>query len=192
MVSGAHAVGELARHGVPAGDAMPLGLAIARHGPRPAAEIAGLFEEWRAEGGKDARSFVAEAAARIEKGQGLAGMVDVFGESPDRLNAKGRDGKQQDQDDVADRDATKHGSGKGNGPGERADKAGAPARRPGQTLNLKCSTSPSWTRYSFPSTRMRPRSRAAASLPRATSSATGVTSALMKPRSKSLWMTPAA
>jgi len=128
VVSAAHAVGELARRGVPPADAMPLGLAIARHGARPPGEIVAVFEEWRAEGGKDARAFVAEAAARVDRGQGLDGMVDVFGESADRLNpgrGRGKD-KERDQDDVAGRDVGKNGSGKGNGPGERADKAGGP------------------------------------------------------------------
>jgi len=60
------------------------------------------------------------------------------------------------------------------------------------TLNLKCMTSPSCTTYSFPSTRMSPFSFTAASLPRRSRSSTCITSALMKPRSKSVWMTPAA
>ena len=60
------------------------------------------------------------------------------------------------------------------------------------TLNLKRITSPSWTTYSFPSSRSAPRERAAWKEPSSTMWSNDTTSALMKPRSKSLWITPAA
>ena len=53
-------------------------------------------------------------------------------------------------------------------------------------------TSPSRTTYSLPSMRSLALARQAASLPSLTRSSHQMTSALMKPRSKSVWMTPAA
>ncbi len=52
--------------------------------------------------------------------------------------------------------------------------------------------SPSCTSYSFPSERTRPASRAAFIEPHRTNSSYGRTSARINPRSKSLWITPAA
>src|SRR4029077_10160410 len=53
-------------------------------------------------------------------------------------------------------------------------------------------TSPSWTRYSRPSTRCLPAARRALIEPASTSSSTLVTSARMNFLMKSVWMTPAA
>src|SRR6266581_3246716 len=53
-------------------------------------------------------------------------------------------------------------------------------------------TSPSWTRYSRPSTRSLPAARSASIEPAATSSSTEVTSARMKCFSKSVWILEAA
>jgi hypothetical protein len=61
-----------------------------------------------------------------------------------------------------------------------------------QTLNLKCMTSPSRTTYSLPSMPILPTSRALASPPSFTKSSHQMTSALMKPFSKSVWMAAAA
>ena len=55
-----------------------------------------------------------------------------------------------------------------------------------QTLNLKCSTSPSRTRYSLPSSRSRPASRAPDSPLYLMKSSYAMVSARMKPRSKSV------
>jgi hypothetical protein len=121
VVSAAHVVGELARRGVPAEEAVPVGMAIARHGARPRGEIPALFDAWRAEGGKDANAFTAEAAYRIESGRKLDGLVDVFGESPDRVAADRKAGKDPDRGGLAGSDVGKHGADQGLGPGERAD-----------------------------------------------------------------------
>jgi integrase len=61
-----------------------------------------------------------------------------------------------------------------------------------QTLNLKCMTSPSRTTYSLPSIPSLPESRALASPPNLIKSSHQMTSALMKPFSKSVWMAAAA
>ena len=61
-----------------------------------------------------------------------------------------------------------------------------------QTLKRKCITSPSRTTYSLPSMASFPASRALLSPPSFTKSSHQMTSALMKPFSKSVWMTPAA
>jgi hypothetical protein len=71
----------------------------------------------------------------------------------------------------------------GRGPGRR---------RPGQTLNRKWMTSPSTTTYSLPSVRSHPLARAPAGRPTRSVARSETTSARMKPRSKSEWMTPAA
>ena len=52
--------------------------------------------------------------------------------------------------------------------------------------------SPSWTTYSFPSMPSLPAARQAASDLSSTKSSYLITSARMKPFSKSVWMTPAA
>jgi hypothetical protein len=121
VVSAAAVVGEPARRDVPRSDAMALGKAIARQGPRSPGEIASLFDAWRAEGGKDPHAFVSEAARRVESGRKLEGMVDVFGESSDRV-VNGRGPKDDaDGDGLAGSDVGKHGAEHGLGPGQRPD-----------------------------------------------------------------------
>lgn len=123
VVSAAQALGECNRRGVPVQDAMALGLAIARRGPRPAGEVAALLDAWRAEGGKDASAFVSEAARRVESGRKLEGMVDSFGETPDRVvvDRGARRGREQG---LADTDVGKHGAAQGLTPGERSESGG--------------------------------------------------------------------
>lgn len=116
LVSAAHAVGELARRGVPAGDSLGLGLAIARHGPLPPGEIPALFDAWRAEGGKDARAFTGEAARRIEQGKKLDGLVDVFAETPDRIERSG--GEKEHGRQGLGNDSARHGASSGVVPGK--------------------------------------------------------------------------
>src|SRR5439155_26113439 len=60
------------------------------------------------------------------------------------------------------------------------------------TLKRTCRISPSFTRYVFPSVRMTPSLFAFASLPALRSSCHPITSARMKPRSRSVWIAPAA
>jgi hypothetical protein len=123
VVSAALTVGELARREVPRDDAMSLGKAIARHGPRQPGEISSLFDAWRAEGGKDARAFVTEARRRVENGRELTGMVDPFGESPDRVVVD-RGVKDDDAaSGLAGSDVGKRGADHGVGPAERPDVA---------------------------------------------------------------------
>ena len=61
-----------------------------------------------------------------------------------------------------------------------------------QTLKRKLTMSPSFMTYSLPSLRTRPFAFAAAMVPQAFRSSKAMTSARMKPRSKSLWILPAA
>src|SRR5687768_16671879 len=75
---------------------------------------------------------------------------------------------------------------------DRHEAAVAPADETGQTLKRKWITSPSRTTYSLPSARILPADLQAASLPRPIKSSHQMTSALMKPRSKSVWILPAA
>jgi hypothetical protein len=124
VVSAAHAVGELARRGVPPAEAMPLGAAIARRGVRAPGEIPALFDAWREEGGRDARTFVGEAARRVDGGRKLDGMVDAFGESPDRVNVD-RHRRGPDRDGVAGSDG-KHGADEGIPPGQSRTDTGRP------------------------------------------------------------------
>src|SRR5690606_10956198 len=60
------------------------------------------------------------------------------------------------------------------------------------TLNLKCIISPSHTTYSLPSTDILPASLQACSEPYFRKSSYLITSARIKPFSKSVWITPAA
>ena len=60
------------------------------------------------------------------------------------------------------------------------------------TLNRKLTMSPSFITYSLPSLRTRPLALAAAMEPQAFMSSKAMTSARMKPRSKSVWILPAA
>ncbi len=123
VVSAAHVLGELVRRDVSASDAMPLGLAIARHGPSPGGEIPALFDAWRAEGGKDVHAFLDEAARRLDSGRKLDGMVDPFGLSPEHLVNDKAAGKDRDREGLAGSDVGKHGADQGLTPGERPDKA---------------------------------------------------------------------
>jgi hypothetical protein len=68
-VAAALAVGALARRGVPVGEALPLGRALARD-PAHAPEIPAAFDAWR---GGDARAFLADAERRVREGRPLAG-----------------------------------------------------------------------------------------------------------------------
>jgi hypothetical protein len=86
VIAAAHALGELARRGVPVDDSLPLGKALARRGGQAAPGLVAQFDAWRAEGGQAPRRFLEEVATRLDKGLGLEGMVDYFGESPDRLH----------------------------------------------------------------------------------------------------------
>lgn len=122
VVSAALVLGELAHRGVTPSEAMPLALAIARTGPRPPAEIPALFDSWRAEGGKDPRAFLAEAARRIESGRTLDRMVDVFGESPSRV-VRDREAAGKDREGLIGSDVGKRGADQGLGPAERPDAA---------------------------------------------------------------------
>ncbi|MFY3746116.1 hypothetical protein ACOQFB_19545 [Anaeromyxobacter sp. Red801] len=85
VVAAARTLGELARRGVPVRDALPLGAALAQRAPASAGEVAALYDAYRAEGGRDAAAFLAEAERRVEAGAALQGMVDTFGDSPDHL-----------------------------------------------------------------------------------------------------------
>jgi hypothetical protein len=125
VVSGAQVLAALSRQGVPLAQSMPLGLAIARKGPRSPGEISALFEVWRAEGGTDARGFVDEAARRIEHGRKLDDMVDLFGESPNRVVVERGADKDKDRQGLAGSDVGKHGADQGVGPAERPGKAGS-------------------------------------------------------------------
>jgi hypothetical protein len=114
VVAAAHALGELARRGVPPDDALPLARALA--GSRGVAgDPVAVFDAWRAEGGRDVPGFLAEATRRVESGGRLDGMVDYFGESADRLqhSRPGEGGERR-----ADPE-----KGKGLSPAERPDAA---------------------------------------------------------------------
>src|SRR5690606_37849785 len=74
----------------------------------------------------------------------------------------------------------------------RQERAKKDALEGHHTLNRKCITSPSFTTYSFPSTRSLPAALAPASPLYWMKSSKAITSARMKPFSKSLWITPAA
>jgi hypothetical protein len=124
VVSGAQVMSALSRQGVPVPQSMPLGLAIARKGPRPPGEIAALFESWRAEGGSDARGFVNEAARRVEQGRKLDDMVDLFGESPNHIVVDRGSDKDKDRQGLAGSDVGKHGADQGVGPAEPPGRAG--------------------------------------------------------------------
>jgi hypothetical protein len=123
VVSAALTVGELARRNVPHEEAMSLGTAIARRGPRPPGEISSLFDAWRAEGGKDPHAFLSEATRRVESGRKLDGMVDPFGESPDRVVIERGANKNVEGNGLAGSDVGKKGAEHGLGPAERSDSA---------------------------------------------------------------------
>jgi hypothetical protein len=93
VVAAARTLGELAQRGVPLSDAMPLALALAARPPVPAGEVATLYDAYRSEGGEDPRPFLEEATRRTATGVSLDGLVDHFGERPDRISRAGaRDG----------------------------------------------------------------------------------------------------
>ncbi len=85
VVAAARVLGDLSRRGVPDEAARPLGVAVARRGAGAARGLTGLYDAWRAEGGRDGAGFAGEAARRLEAGQALDGMVDWFAETDDRL-----------------------------------------------------------------------------------------------------------
>jgi hypothetical protein len=122
VVSAAVTVGELSRRDVPQAQAMSLGVAIARRGPRPPGEISSLFDAWRAEGGKDSNAFLSEATRRVERGSKLDGMVDPFAETPDRVVEHKTD-RDAPGNGLAGSDVGKHGADHGLGPAERSDSA---------------------------------------------------------------------
>jgi hypothetical protein len=70
---------------MPIADALPLAEALAARPPLPAGEVAALYDAYRAEGGRDAAAFVGEAARRTRSGAPLAGMVDWYGETRDKV-----------------------------------------------------------------------------------------------------------
>lgn len=126
VVAAAHALAELSRRGVSPADSLPLGKALAAREPRPAGEIPALLDAWRAEGGKDSRAFLDEAARRVSAGRSLDGMVDHFGETPDRLvrDPGATLDKEKGQGRGAiDSDVGRKGGDMGLGPGERNDSA---------------------------------------------------------------------
>jgi hypothetical protein len=99
--------------------ARPLGAALARRGAGAAAAVTALYDAWRAEGGRDAGRFAAEAAGRLDRGLPLDGLVDWFAETDDRLHrapepagaTPGAGGR------------ANPGKAKDTGPGERTDAA---------------------------------------------------------------------
>lgn len=119
VVAAARVLGELSRRGVPDAAARPLGAALARRGAGAAGEVAALYDAWRAEGGRDAGRFAAEAASRLDRGLPLDGLVDWFAETDDRLHRAPGPGEAAPG---ADGRATP-GKARDTGPGERADAA---------------------------------------------------------------------
>lgn len=103
----ARTLGELAHRGIAPGEALALGEALAVRPPLPAGVLASLYDEYRAEGGKDTAAFLEEAAKRTVAGLPLGQMVDHFSET--------RDGVVHSQrpSDRAKSDAGVHGQGKG-------------------------------------------------------------------------------
>lgn len=124
VISGAQAMAALGRQGVPMEQSKPLGLALARKGPRPPGEISALFEVWRAEGGTDTSGFVDEAARRVENGRKLDDMVDKFGESSNHLKVDRGNQNNKDREGLAGSDVGKHGADQGVGPAEHPGKGG--------------------------------------------------------------------
>jgi hypothetical protein len=94
VVASALALGALARRGVPVADALPLGRALAR-APATAADVAPAFDAWRAQGGEDARTFLAEAERRVLEGHAPGARDrqghDERGRGRDRDHERARD-----------------------------------------------------------------------------------------------------
>jgi hypothetical protein len=82
----ARTLAELARRGVPVPDALPLAVALAGRPPLPPGHVAALYDAYRREGGEGAAPFLDEARKRASRGERLEGMVDPFGQTPDRVN----------------------------------------------------------------------------------------------------------
>lgn len=113
VVAAAHALGELARRGIPPAEALPLARAMARSGAR-AGDPAVVYDAWHSEGGRDVAAFLAEATRRVEAGKPLEGMVDYFGESADKLQRS----RPEDRGERGNPE-----KGKGLSPAERPDAA---------------------------------------------------------------------
>lgn len=122
VIAAARALGQLSRRGVPPAEALPLARALAQR-PGEAAEVPALFDAWRAEGGRDAGAFLAEARRRVAAGRPLRGMVDRFGDSPDRLV---RDAAAARADQGAASEPGRRGKDREAFPGERPDARGLP------------------------------------------------------------------
>jgi hypothetical protein len=84
VVEAARALGELAHRGVSLNETLPVGRAMAKRGGS-ASEVVAQFDAFRAEGGKDPKLFLNEAARRLEAKHSLDGIVDHFGDSKDRV-----------------------------------------------------------------------------------------------------------
>lgn len=121
-VAAARALGQLSRRGVPAAEALPLGRALAAR-PGQADQLAPLFDTWRAEGGRNRAAFLDEAERRLAAGRPLAGMVDRFGQSPERVVRDAATRRDPDLGGDADR---RGGKGLGLGDGMDPARAGTP------------------------------------------------------------------
>jgi hypothetical protein len=97
VVAAARTLGDLAHRGVEVKAALPLATALAARPPLPPGQVAALYDDYRREGGRDARPFLEEAERRASSGEPLGGMVDHFGEGGDHVvSPKGRDAAQDD------------------------------------------------------------------------------------------------
>jgi hypothetical protein len=90
VVAAARILGELAHRGVAPEAALPLAVALAAGPAAEAGAVVALFDEYRAEGGRDPQPFLDEAARRARAGEPLEDLVDRFGETGDHV-MKGRD-----------------------------------------------------------------------------------------------------
>lgn len=136
LAAAARALGQLSRRGVAPARALPLGRALARR-PGESAEVAPLFDAWRAEGGRDPGAFLAEAERRIAAGRPLQGMVDRFGQSSDRV-VRDAAARRADQS-AGGGDEGRRGGDRGLGPGDRPDTArgGPGVEEPGRGKDKK-------------------------------------------------------
>jgi hypothetical protein len=99
-VAAANVVAALARRGVPVPDALPLARALATH-PRAAPDVVPAFDAWRADGGRDAHEFLADAERRVADGR------DV------RAAGRGAGGNRDDADRGGGRDAARDDRSRG-------------------------------------------------------------------------------